>query len=289
TRQIDAAPAEGQEVRPTSRIRSNAEGVSQRAEELAGEATSDREAVEAFFRYIRDEEREPENDALGRSRLLVALCRNHGVPAGLVSGLILAGDGEQPLHYWAEAWVEEQWQPMCPTHDHFGARNFPEDYLVLQLGEGDLVRGHGARFRYDYLVQQLNPSPGRDGNQPPSAATMFWRKMSLYALRPVEQHLVEFMLLLPVAALIVSLFRIVIGVPTFGTFSPALLGLAFLALRALPWGLGLFVLTVLFGWTMRRLLDRFHLLQVARVSVLLTLIVLFLIVGVVVASRFGLM
>jgi hypothetical protein len=41
------------------------------------------------------------------------------------------------------------------------------------------------------------------------------------------------------------------------------------------------------GWGIRHLLDRFHLLQVPRVGAMLTLIVLFLIAMIVVASRYG--
>src|SRR5207237_150682 len=71
-----------------------------------------------------------------------------------------------------------------------------------------------------------------------------------------------------------------------GTFSPALLGLAFLDLRALPWGLGIFVLTVLVGWLLRRAIERYHLLLVPRTAILLTLIVLFLIVVITTASHY---
>src|SRR5205814_2879140 len=122
---------------------------------------------------------------------------------------------------------------------------------------------------------------------PLSANQRFWRAVSLYTLHPAEQHVIRFLLLLPLGALIVSVCRTVIGVATFGTFGPALLGLAFLNFRALPWGLGIFVATVLTGWGMRRLLDRFHLLLVPRTAILLTLIVLFLIVLIVAASHFN--
>src|SRR5262249_410117 len=186
-------------------------------------------------------------DAGAKSRLLVALCRSHDVPARLVSGVILAAGRDQKLHQWAEAWVEDHWLPMCPTYGHFGLRAFPENYLVLYVGDGDPVRGHGVRYQYQFHVERLSPGSGHDENSLPSPAGVFWRKLSLYSLRPVEQHLVKFLLLLPLAALIVSFFRIIIGIPTFGTFSPALLGLAFLDLRALPWGLAIFVLTVLAG------------------------------------------
>ena len=71
--------------------------------------------------------------------------------------------------------------------------------------------------------------------------------LSLHRLPLAEKGLIEFLLLLPVAALLICIFRNVIGLSSFGTFAPALLGLAFRDLSSLP-GLGVFVAIVLIGW-----------------------------------------
>src|SRR5262249_41701309 len=118
-------------------------------------------------------------------------------------------------------------------------------------------------------------------------ARALWLKLSLYHLRPADQQLVKLLLLLPLSALIVSIVRTVIGVPTFGTFAPALLGLAFLDRDSLPWGPVIFVAAVMIGWGLRYVLDRYHLLQVPRVSAMLTLIVAFLILVILVATHYG--
>src|SRR5205085_2629155 len=128
-------------------------------------------------------------DAAAQSRLLVALCRNRGIPARLVTGLTLGKRGEQKAHAWAEAWVGDYWLPM--------------------------------------------------------------------------------------AALIICLFRNVIGINSFGTFAPALIGMAFRDLASLP-GLLVFVSIVLIGWGIRRLLDRYHLLQVPRTAFLLSTVMVLL-------------
>lgn len=299
TRQFDAAPADGSTVRPAPRIESSHDDILRLADELSG-AAGPRELVRAFFDHVAGLPTwEPNGgnggalaclqqgggDAAGKARLLVALCRSRGVPARIVSGLVFTSGREQKPHTWAEAWVEDRWLPACPTFGYFGEREFPEEMLVLAVGDAELVRSRGARLRSRYLVEHVATAAGQ--HRASAAARSFFRKLSLVYLRPVEQHVVKFLLLLPAAALIVSFFRIMIGVPTFGTFGPALLGLAFLDLRALPFGLTVFVLTLLLGWGLRRLLDRFHLLLVARVAALLTLIVVFLIVGVALASRYG--
>jgi transglutaminase-like putative cysteine protease len=302
SRRIDAAPAEGAALRPSPHVESEHREISQKAQELTESDAAPLDQVRALFEYVARLETEPSfgvqgalqclrgggGDAGGKSRLLVALCRSRGVPARLVHGLILTGSQEQGLHRWAEAWVNDHWLPMCPTHHHFGGDNFPRNYLVLSFGDEECVRGHGvaqAQVQHRFLVQGLHDLTDDGASAGPAAAAL--RRLSLHTLRPAEQHLVRFLLLLPLSTLIVSIFRVVIGVPTFGTFTPALLGLAFLDWKALPAGLGILFLTVMIGWGLRHALDGYHLLLVPRLGILLTLIVAFLIVLVAAAGRFG--
>ncbi|HVK09732.1 MAG TPA: 7TM domain-containing protein [Gemmataceae bacterium] len=90
-------------------------------------------------------------------------------------------------------------------------------------------------------------------------------------LPSADRQLVEFLLLLPVAALVCCVVRNVIGLHTYGTFAPALLGLAF---RDVPSPLGLFLLVTVLsvGWVLRRGVARLNLLQVPRGAVMLTVV-----------------
>jgi hypothetical protein len=228
-------------------------------------------------------------DSGAKSRLLMALCGEADIPARFITGVILAGDGEARLHYWAEAWVTDHWVPMCPTNHYFGLRRFPENYLVLGFGDRPLVHGRGARIQsIHYRIEDLHNAQGLEPAPAPSAIKVFFRRISLYNLRPEEEYLVKFLLLLPLAALIISVFRTVIGVVTFGTFGPALLGLAFRDLHFLPWGLAIFVTIVLAGWGIRLWLERYHLLLVPRFSALLTIVIALLVLGILLASSYGL-
>jgi hypothetical protein len=96
-------------------------------------------------------------------------------------------------------------------------------------------------------------------------------------LPPADRQLVEFLLLLPVAALVCSVIRNVIGLHTYGTFAPALLGLAF---REVESPVGVFVLLVVLsvGWVVRRGVTRLNLLQVPRSAVMLSVVVTLLLV-----------
>jgi hypothetical protein len=101
-----------------------------------------------------------------------------------------------------------------------------------------------------------------------------------------DRQLVEFLLLLPVAALVCGVIRNVIGLHTYGTFAPALLGLAF---REVESPVGVFVLLVVLsvGWVVRRGVTRLNLLQVPRSAVMLSLAVTLLLVFILFSNARG--
>lgn len=48
------------------------------------------------------------------AHILIALCRQAGLPARYVTGLI---EGEGTTHAWVEVWQDGFWWPLAPTHD----------------------------------------------------------------------------------------------------------------------------------------------------------------------------
>ena len=296
-RALYAAPQNGAYLKSEPCIECDHEAISALARELTCGMERFRDQCEALYRHVEQQVateptvskgvsaleclRRGSGDSASKSRLLVALCRNRGIPARLVTGLTLKRGPEQPAHVWAEAWINEHWLPMCPCHRHFG--RLPPTYFVLHFGDEPIVRGRGIRDLHSaFLIERASPDHAAGEDIPPLKLLLM--RVSLFALPPAERHLVEFLLLLPIAALIVCLFRNVIGLNSFGTFAPALLGLAFRDLASLP-GILVFVAIVLIGWLMRRLLDHYHLLQVPRIAFLLSLVVIVLI-GTTVAANY---
>jgi hypothetical protein len=80
-------------------------------------------------------------------------------------------------------------------------------------------------------------------------------------------------LLIPLGALVLSLARNIIGIPTFGIFTPILLSLFF---KETSFGFGMlfFTVVVTIGIFERYVLDKFYLLAVPRLSIILTLIIM---------------
>lgn len=291
---LAAAPQPGEYLDRESKADTDNQRITAQASQLTHGLTQPNDVAEAIYRFVaNDIQSEPSvggpavsaaeclkagsGDCAAKSRLLVAMLRNRGIPTRLVVGLTMHKVTEQRAHYWVEAWLRDRWLPMCPSYRHFG--KVPSNYLVFGYGDQPLVRGrHVTDIDYAFLVEQA--APQKEGM---SSIKSFFRSVSLYILPPAEQRLVEFLLLLPVAALVICVYRNLIGLNSFGVFAPALVGLAFRDLRSLP-GIFVFITILLIGWLMRRVLDSFHLLQVPRVSLMLTLIVIVLILSVVGAN-----
>jgi hypothetical protein len=298
-----AAPRPGEYLGNEGAIGTDSEEISTAARRLTAELDSpsnQRDIAEALYRFVADDiKNDPvdgpsanaveclanrHGDRLAQSRLLLALLRNRGIAARIVTGLALTKGSERP-HYWVEAWLPAygHWLPMCPFYGHFG--RVPSTYLIFGFGEKPLVRGrHVKDLDFAFLVERLPASdPNAAGVSPLKRLFM---NLSLFTLPPAERRLVEILLLLPIAALIICIFRNVIGLSSFGTFAPALIGLAFHDLHSLP-GILVFVTILLIGWLLRRVLDYYHLLQVPRVATMLTLIMIVLISAVVAANVYG--
>ena len=83
-------------------------------------------------------------------------------------------------------------------------------------------------------------------------------------------------LMIPLGTLVLSIARNVIGIPTFGIFTPILLTLFFKE-TSFGFGFVFFFVVVLVGIGERYILDKFYLLAVPRLSIILTLVIMLMI------------
>ncbi len=110
--------------------------------------------------------------------------------------------------------------------------------------------------------------------------------LDLARLPAQAQKSLAILLLLPLGALVAALVRNVVGIATFGTFAPVLLGVSFAYCD--PWtGAAVFAAVMLAGLGGRWLLGKLPLLMVPRLGVLLTLVVLALAAVVSILHQFG--
>lgn len=111
--------------------------------------------------------------------------------------------------------------------------------------------------------------------------------LSIHSLPLSEQALFKGILLIPVGVLIVSLFRILVGVKTSGTFMPVLIAMAFIQ-TSLVTGLVGFLLVIGAGLLIRSYLSRLNLLLVARISAVIISVIIIIATFSVLSFQLGL-
>ncbi len=216
----------------------------------------------------------------GKSRLFVALARRAGIPARLVGGLIMTPGSKKTSHQWVEAWVAGHWVPFCPLNRHFA--EIPERYLGLYYGDEALFR-HTADVNFDYQFEThtaLVPSPAAKAS---FTAFDVW---GLFDRLGLPFALLRTILMLPFGALVVVLFRNVVGMPTFGTFLPALLAAAAGETGAF-FGVVAVVIVVVVVALIRRVLQALELLHSPTLAILLAAVVITLLATSMLAERLG--
>lgn len=233
------------------------------AEEVAAVETASQDALLTLS--------QGEGSAAGKARLLVTLARAAGLPARLGTGLRLKEGSAPATEFFVEAYLHGAWLPLSASGELFGHR--PKDLLVLKTSDGALVESTGVSatgHQFRARRERLRPEELAAVMVPTSPVLS---ALSLYRLPLSTQESLRLLLLLPVGALLVSAWRNLIGITTYGTFLPVLLALA---LRATSLTLGLFLVAVVLGVGIagRMFVDRLRLLVVPRLSVLMCLVVL---------------
>ncbi len=201
-------------------------------------------------------------DCGGQARLFVALSRAAGIPSRLVGGIILKDEIKKETHVWAENYLNGQWIPFDVVNGYYA--EVPAHYLELYRADYSLIAYSGMeRLSWFFAIRPERIPP----------IDQAW---SLYVLPLHFQSLVQTMLLIPIGILVVSFMRIVIGVKTFGTFTPVLIALGLRQVTLWP-GLLMLLGIVLFGWLFRCVLDRLKMLIIPRLSIVITLVIMFII------------
>jgi transglutaminase-like putative cysteine protease len=218
----------------------------------------------------------------GKSRLFVGLARAVGLPSRLVGGLILAEGKKRTSHQWVEVNLGGHWVPFCPTNGHFA--ELPANYLVFYRGDEALFK-HTSDINFDYEFSTVSKLVPSERARETLSAFNVW---DLFARLKLPFSLLRTVLMLPIGALVVVLFRNVIGVPTFGTFLPALIAAAAGATGVL-WGLVSLLIVLLAVVIARRATERLGLLHSPTLAILLVVVVLTMIGTSFAAERLGLL
>ncbi len=194
------------------------------------------------------------------------------VPSRVIQGVLLA-DGKRSLEItpWLQVHNGRKWLTFNPDTSEEG---LPENLLVWSMGQEPVLEAQGVgNLNMNFSSSIFSESMLRLTGEFPLRDSSFLLNYSFLNLPLHTQNLYKLVLLIPLGALLVVLARNVIGIPTFGTFMPILIALAFRETN-LAVGIILFVVIVAMGLALRSVLDRMHLLLVPRLASVLILVIM---------------
>ena len=205
--------------------------------------------------------------------LITRLLAITNLPARVANGFQLENfTREAKLRYWLEVYHQERWQKYDPKSGEPYAEPktlswwHGKEKLVHVTGEDNVVTSKvsmaldkepallGAMWREQQISPALN-------------------KYSLLGLPIENQSVYQTLLTVPVGVFLLLIFKNIIGIKTFGTFTPVLIALAF---REAPlfWGILLFSLVVGLGLIVRFYLEQLKLFKVPRLTAVLIIVVI---------------
>ncbi|WP_414585701.1 UUP1 family membrane protein [Scytonema sp. PCC 10023] len=221
--------------------------------------------VQAIRRNLRKEE--------STAQLAAFLLNQAKVPARVGNGIFLRSDEVYSTDFiqWLEVQEGDRWLAYDPIDRSFKEQ---DSYLTWWYGSDRVLQAKGASNVDLEVVVQPNTDNGLTrailrGRR----ATNPFLEYSFLRLPLATQRVLQVLVLIPIGALIISILHQMIGLQTFGTFTPILISLAFRQTGILV-GIPLFVLVVIIGLLFRSYLNRLQLLIVPRLAAILTATVL---------------
>jgi hypothetical protein len=284
-------------LRGESEVQSDSAAVSAAINQLKIEQTSKGGILAAIFDYCSETIVQQGIDApsdaagtlqrglgttLGRARAMTAMCRAAKIPARLVVGFVLDSTQNAQKHYWIEAYFNKNWLPYDPENGYAG--ELPASFLPIRRDGVNLVRtGDSTAYTGRYSIRRLPFSPAL-GVSPDNR---IWSVFDLTKLPLGMQKVITVILLLPIGALVTAIIRNIVGIRTLGVFTPSLIALSFVQA---DWRTGTAVFFVVLGVGMaaRLILNKFKLLMVARLGIILTLVILCMVAAVSILDYLGL-
>ena len=173
-----------------------------------------------------------------------------------------------------EVFLANKWVPIDTNRGYFGER--PDSFMVIHRNYEE-VEKFISRKNVAYAIEaeraRINRFNRAEFKKEVMKTDSIFAKFSLYRLPLPLQTMFTTLLLIPLGTLVLALARNIIGIPTFGIFTPILLTLFF---RETSFGFGMlfFFVVILVGIGERYVLDKFYLLAVPRMSIILIMVIL---------------
>ncbi len=145
---------------------------------------------------------------LGRAQAFATLCRAARFPARLVTGFEIKKGNDVRPRTWVEVYAVNRWEPYDPENGFL--RELDYNVVPVRRDGVELIRvTNSTDLRPSYSIESIPPTV--------RSALDF---LDLRRLPAKLQEPIKVVLILPIGALFTAVMRTVIGLRSFGTFSP---------------------------------------------------------------------
>ncbi len=210
-----------------------------------------------------------------KAEKIVDLLALENIPARLIRGVHLV-EGKKSVS--ADVMIEAYNQNDKKWHVYnieTGQKGLPADFVAFQKGSAslvDVIGGGDSVIKYSVL-KSLNSSFSMAKHRSKNTGVESFFSYSIYNLPVEQQNALKWLMVFPLAILVVVILRNVIGIKTMGTFTPMLISMALVETGFLK-GLICFSIIVGIGLFIRMCLSRLNLLLVPRISAVVVFVIL---------------
>jgi len=217
--------------------------------------------------------------------LLTEILAGARIPSRVVYGISLTPDFiDRQLITWIEVNNGQRWRGFNPET---GVSGYPPGFYPWVKGLRQVVQTDGARnVSVSFSAAPATLAQVDLARQVESTLMTGLMNFTLFSLPVATQEVYKVLLMVPLGALVIAFMRVVVGVPTFGTFTPILIALAFRETQ-LGWGIILFMMILLSGFLVRVALANLRLLLVPRLACMLIVVIGLMVVMSLLSARLG--
>lgn len=205
------------------------------------------------------------------AKMLTEVLAGARIPSRIVYGLPLDQEFiDTALTPWLEVHDGDRWHGFDPWT---GRSGYPTNFLIWSYDSSHITSSTGVRNVVVGFSANKRPMPQLSvAKRVESRLETGLMALSLNDLPVRTQNVYRVLLMVPLGAFIIVLMRGVVGVPTFGTFMPVLVALAFRETKLMA-GIALFLIVVSAGLAIRTALTHLRLLLMPRLASVLVIVI----------------
>ncbi|MCB9025931.1 MAG: hypothetical protein H6625_06410 [Bdellovibrionaceae bacterium] len=217
-------------------------------------------------------------DSLNQAKLFMALCRLNNIPTRISFGTtVIDAESDKKVKHMRlfinEYYMGDKWMFFHPDFPNIGT--MPKNFLLIHRDITPALELFNSRDYYSIQVKPIRKTffDSKEYYEKTISHYDHYSSLSLYRLPLGTQNIFFTLLLIPLGTLILSIARNLIGIITFGVFTPILLTLFFLETAFIA--SFIFLISVfIVGIILHFLLNKLYLLAVPRLSIMLTVVII---------------